>query len=71
MVCIPCTRGECQNCVDILRIVYATKTICRCEKRGHSGEPRDQQVLDPETSTVHAPGLSVDIHGEVTRNGIV
>jgi hypothetical protein len=48
-------------------MVYTDETICRCRKQGHSGEPRDQQILDPETGTVHAPGLQVSIEGEVKR----
>jgi hypothetical protein len=35
----------------------------------HAGEPVDNQLLDPETHTVYAPGLEVDVNGEVKFNG--
>lgn len=31
-------------------------------------EPRSQQILDPETGTVHGPHVQVDIDGKVTFN---
>lgn len=66
MVCIPCKTGDCNNCVDILRSVYTDVQICKCQRRDHSGEPLSRQILDPETGTVHAPGLTVSEDGEVT-----
>lgn len=64
-ICTNCTDGKCEECVDILRMVYTDETICRCRKRGHAGEPRDSQVLDPETGDVIGPGLKVGLNGEV------
>lgn len=34
-----------------------------------SVEPNTQQILDPETGAVHAPGLTVTQDGEVIRRG--
>ena len=66
-ICTVCKAGACEDCVDIKRILLDMSRICDCTARGHKGEPRDQQVLDPETGVVHAPGLTVSIDGEVTR----
>lgn len=67
MVCTRCSAGKCEECVDILRMVYTDKTICTCTRQGHSGEPRDQQILDPDTGAVHAPGMVIDKDGGITR----
>lgn len=66
-VCTKCKAGECNGCIDILRSLYSERLICHCKAAGHSGEPNEKQILDPETGTVHAPGLTVSIDGEVTR----
>jgi hypothetical protein len=68
MVCKACEVGNCVECIDVLRMVYTNKTICECIRQNHSGEPRDQQILDPESGTVFAPGLKVTIDGTVERN---
>lgn len=65
MVCPQCKADNCEQCVDVLRMAYTDETICQCTRKGHDGEPRDQQILDPETGTVFAPGLSVSQDGEV------
>ncbi len=68
MTCPNCHKGKCEECVDVARILAGfTQTICQCTKKGHDGEARNQQVLDPFTGTVHAPGLSVTKDGEVNR----
>jgi hypothetical protein len=67
-VCSNCHNGNCFECVDVLRMVYTDETICRCTRRGHDGEPNSQQILDPETGAVYAPGLVVSEDGEVTYN---
>ena len=67
-VCLWCKEGNCTNCVDILRMVIeGAPSICKCKRHNHSGEARDQQILDPETGAVHGPGLVVDKDGTVTR----
>jgi hypothetical protein len=67
MVCKQCEEGRCEECVDVLRAIYSNNLICKCTRRGHAGEPRDKQIMDPETGTVYAPGLEVSIDGEVKR----
>ena len=68
MTCTNCSLGNCNNCVDVTRYLAGfTMPICQCSRKGHNGEPRDQQILDPETGTVYAPGLEVDIDGKVTK----
>jgi hypothetical protein len=70
MTCPNCHNGDCNNCVDVTRILAGyTDEICQCTRKNHSGEPQQNQILDPETGTVHAPGLTVDIDGKVTRHG--
>ena len=68
MVCSNCKAGRCEECVDILRILYTDKMICECTRKNHNGEPRDQQILDPESGTVYGPGLTVSEDGEVKRS---
>lgn len=67
MVCPQCKADNCVECIDVLRVAYATDTICTCTRRGHAGEPRDSQVLDPETNVVHAPGLTVSQEGTISK----
>jgi hypothetical protein len=69
MVCVPCRRGDCNECVDVLRSVYSEVPICQCDRTNHGGEPVNQQILDPETGTVYAPGLEVNKDGEVKFYG--
>lgn len=68
MVCANCKLGVCEKCVDVLRAVYTDEMICQCKRRNHSGEAVEKQVVDPFTGTVHAPGLTVTVDGEVKRN---
>lgn len=67
MVCSECVRDCCELCVNVSLILLGRNEICECKKQGHNGEPRDQQVLDPETGAVHAPGLTITEEGEVQR----
>jgi hypothetical protein len=69
MVCVPCRRGDCNECVDILRLAYTEVPVCQCTRQNHNGEPINQQILDPETGTVYAPGLEVTRDGEVKFHG--
>jgi hypothetical protein len=39
--------------------------ICECRKKDHGGEPREQQIRDPFTNEIVAPGLTVDMDGNV------
>lgn len=67
--CDPCKKGECNRCIDIMRVIkLRLPEMCKCKKRGHSGEARDNQILDPETGTVYGPGLRVTQEGEVIRD---
>lgn len=69
MTCSSCVSGLCENCVDRLRLVYSDNPICSCRKGGHedavTGEPRRQQILDPETNSIHTPGLVISPDGDV------
>ena len=67
-VCSFCLMTECDKCVDIIRISSGYKLICTCKLVAHAGEPRDQQILDPATGTVFAPGLGVTKDGTVVFN---
>lgn len=67
MTCMRCKNGDCNNCVDVLRMVYTDQTICQCTRKNHSGEPVDQQIADPFTGAIHAPGLTVEPNGEIHR----
>lgn len=66
-VCTRCKEDLCDFCVDVLRAVYSQDPICCCRRKGHSGEPIEQQILDPETNAVHTPGLIVHESGRVER----
>lgn len=68
-VCEECKFGACANCVDVLRMVYSDITICQCKRSGHSGDPTDNQIVDPFTGSVHAPGLTVSRDGKVEFDG--
>ncbi len=68
MICPKCGEGDCEKCVDVYRYLAGfEKPICQCRRKNHDGEPVDQQILDPETGDVHAPGLVVKADGEVVR----
>lgn len=67
MVCAKCLHDNCAECVDVVRVVWDLEPICTCTKANHSGEPRDAQVLDPETGTVYGPGIAVTTEGKVER----
>ncbi len=66
LTCTNCQQGNCTLCVDVLRMSYTDKTICQCTRQGHAGEARDNQIVDPETGAVYAPGLTVELDGSVT-----
>lgn len=70
MVCPSCKDDNCERCVDRLRAIYADDFVCECTRNLHTekrdGEARLNQIKDPETGTVYAPGLTVDIDGKVT-----
>ncbi len=69
-VCTQCQDGNCESCIDVLRAVMQNaQPICKCARRGHDGEPVEQQVSDPFTGSVHGPGLEVTDAGEIRRRG--
>lgn len=65
LVCGHCKRGDCNNCVDVLRAIYTDNMICRCTRQGHGGEAINNQILDPETGSVHGPGAVIKADGTV------
>lgn len=67
MICTHCLHGACGNCIDIVRLVWDLEPMCTCTRANHSGEPRDAQVLDPDTGTVYGPAVAVTTDGEVER----
>jgi len=67
-VCTKCQAGDCENCIDVIRAVMSDVLICKCRRKAHSCEPVDQQIKDPFTGAVHAPGLTVTKEGEVKRH---
>lgn len=66
-VCSMCKQDLCEFCIDVKRAIYSKEMICRCKRKAHAGEPRDQQILDPVTNDVHTPGLIISESGTVTR----
>jgi hypothetical protein len=66
-VCTFCKEGNCNQCIDVARALLSMSLICDCTAEGHDGEPNRQQILDPETGAVHAPGLVVTQEGEVIK----
>jgi hypothetical protein len=69
-VCTNCRDSNCNNCLDIVRlIVFRAPPLCTCKRKDHAREARDKQIRDPETGTVYGPGLQVTIDGEVTQGG--
>ncbi len=69
MICENCRMNFCEGCIDVSLINLGRQGFCQCQRQGHDGEPNKQQVLDPETGTVHAPGLTVTHDGKVERRG--
>jgi len=67
MVCAHCLQGNCMRCVDTVRIAWSMEPICTCTAKGHGGEPVEQQIEDPFTGDVHAPGMVIKKDGEVER----
>lgn len=65
-VCTHCKAGDCQNCMDIKRVVVMGKEpLCACQRKGHSGEPIECQIADPFDGSVHGPGMVVSEDGKV------
>lgn len=67
LVCTHCLQGNCNRCVDTVHIVLGMDCWCQCKRKEHSGEPNTQQIRDPETGTVYAPGLKVTEDGKVEK----
>lgn len=65
LVCTNCKKGNCSACVDVLRTLYTDDFICRCTRRGHSGEPNLKQVEDPFTGNIHGPCAVIHPDGKV------
>lgn len=69
MVCPNCKQDKCESCVDRLRRIYSDETICTCTRKLHAekrdGEATLNQIKDPITGDIHAPGLIVTADGEV------
>lgn len=70
LTCSNCHAGKCDKCIDVTRFLAGFEVpICMCKRQNHSGEPINNQILDPETKTVYGLGISVDVNGKVTRYG--
>lgn len=67
-ICTHCSAGDCNNCSDIMRIIVNLPEICQCARPEHSGEPVNQQILDPETGDVHAPGMVIHEDGSIEKD---
>lgn len=65
MVCPSCKKGDCNNCVDVLRTVYSQELICQCTRQGHSGEMNLEQIKDPFNNTVYGPHAVIKEDGTV------
>lgn len=66
-VCTRCKANQCEQCVDVLRALYSDRMICKCRRKNHNGEPMDQQIADPTTGDVYAPGLVVREDGTIDK----
>lgn len=66
MVCPSCKKDRCNECINVSLILGGRKEICQCERKNHSGEPRDKQVRDPFTGTVVSTGAVIGFDGDVT-----
>lgn len=67
-VCARCQSGDCEQCIDVMRVIVNLVPICHCPIPEHDGEPFKQQILDPTTGDVHAPGLIVKEDGSIERD---
>lgn len=65
MTCTNCKKGKCEECVDVLRAVYSDEMVCECIRKNHSGDPSENQIVDPFTQSVHGPGAEITVDGEV------
>lgn len=65
--CSHCKGGNCENCTDVMRVIFGLPPICKCTRPNHGGEAVNQQIKDPETGTVYGPGLAVTEEGGVIR----
>ena len=68
LVCVNCKNGNCENCVDVLRMVYTNDLICKCERKNHLGEPLAEQIRDPFTGDIHGPHAVITEDGTVTTD---
>lgn len=68
--CDKCRGNDCNNCIDIMRVVVlGLPQLCYCKRKGHDGEANEKQITDPTTGTVWGPGLRVTTEGEVLSGG--
>ena len=37
--CNACEEGDCENCMDVLRVCIGLDPECPCTRKGHGGEP--------------------------------
>ena len=65
-ICVKCQADECVGCIDVMRVVWDQKLICKCPRPGHDGEPVGKHILDPFDYSIHAPNLVVGHNGRVT-----
>ena len=68
MTCPNCKKGECENCVDVLRILYSEEPICTCERKEHGGEPVNSQIKDPFSGSVYGPHSVIKEDGTVVTD---
>ena len=68
MTCPSCRKGNCANCVDVLRAVYSEQMICTCTRQGHAGEAVGNQVADPFTGSVYGPHSVIKEDGTVVSD---
>ncbi len=66
--CTKCKANKCSFCIDVVRYIAGLPSICKCMSRNHSGEPFNNQILDPDTGSVYAPGMEVKPDGTISRN---
>lgn len=73
MTCLPCRMDGCGDCVDKIMLLLGRPQICGCERQLHDekiqGEPRLEQIRDPVTGDVYAPGLVAKHDGGVKFHG--
>lgn len=67
-VCVDCKKGNCVNCIDVLRVVINLPEMCHCKRKNHDGEPANEQIADPTTGSVFGPGLEVTQDGDIVRS---